>query len=101
MWIALKAKFGGTTVTWLRAGIEIWYLKGVAWWFHVRASEENDLQVEAARNNLTNEQKIEAMIHSFPNSWEKMKLNMTHNERIQKLKDLSCNLELKAERRVV
>jgi hypothetical protein len=41
------------------------------------------------------------MIHSFPNSWEKMKLNMTHNERIQKLEDLSRNLELKAERRVV
>uniref|UniRef100_A0A2N9FAZ1 Uncharacterized protein n=1 Tax=Fagus sylvatica TaxID=28930 RepID=A0A2N9FAZ1_FAGSY len=41
------------------------------------------------------------MIHSFPNSWEKMKLNMTHNERIQKLEDLSHNLELKAERRVV
>ena len=30
-----------------------------------------------------------------------MKLNMTHNERIQKLEDLSRNLELMAERRVV
>ena len=40
------------------------------------------------------------MIRSLSDSWEQMKLNMTHNESIQMLKDLSRHLELEAERRV-
>ena len=57
-------------------------------------------ELKAAGNNLTDEQQIQAVIRSLPDSWEQMKLNMTHNESIQMLKDLSRHLELKAERRV-
>jgi hypothetical protein len=57
-------------------------------------------ELKASRNNLIDEQQIQAVIRSLPNSWEQMKLNMTHNEIIQMLEDLSRHLELEAEHRV-
>ena len=57
-------------------------------------------ELKAVGNNLTDEQQIQAVIRSLPNSWEQMKLNMTHNESTQMLKDLSRHLELKADRHV-
>ena len=42
------------------------------------------LELKAVGNNLTDEQQIQAVIHSLPDSWEQMKPNMTHNESIQK-----------------
>ena len=57
-------------------------------------------ELKAAGNNLTDKQQIQAVIRSLPNSWEQMKLNMTHNESIQTLEDLSCHLELQAKRHV-
>uniref|UniRef100_A0A2N9HS45 Integrase catalytic domain-containing protein n=1 Tax=Fagus sylvatica TaxID=28930 RepID=A0A2N9HS45_FAGSY len=80
MWIALKAKFGGT--------------------MHLRKMSAMVHELKAAGNNLTDEQQIQAVIRSLPDSWEQMKLNMTHNESIQTLEDLSRHLELEAERRV-
>ena len=67
---------------------------------HLRKMLAIICELKAVVNNLTDEQQIQAVIHSLPNSWEQMKLNMTHNESIQMLKDLSCHLELEAERRV-
>ena len=58
-------------------------------------------ELKAVVNNLTDEQQIQAVIHSLPDQWEQMKLNMIHNESIQTLEDLSCHLELEAERHVV
>uniref|UniRef100_A0A2N9EHY7 Retrotransposon Copia-like N-terminal domain-containing protein n=1 Tax=Fagus sylvatica TaxID=28930 RepID=A0A2N9EHY7_FAGSY len=81
MWIALKAKFGGTTE-------------------HLRKMSAIVRELKVAGNNLTDEQQIQAVIRSLPDSWEQMKLNMTHNESIQTLKDLSRHLKLEAERRV-
>ena len=55
IWITLKEKFGGTTVTQLCAGIEIWYLKHAVWWFHAKEFEDNvfnDPRVEVAGNIL-------------------------------------------------
>ena len=57
-------------------------------------------ELKVAGNNLTDEQQIQAVIRSLSDSWEQMKLNMTHNESIQTLEDLSCHLELETECRV-
>ena len=57
-------------------------------------------ELKAVGNNLTDEQQIQAVIRSLPDSWEQTKPNMTHNESIQMLEDLSRHLELEAERRV-
>uniref|UniRef100_A0A2N9H9T5 CCHC-type domain-containing protein n=1 Tax=Fagus sylvatica TaxID=28930 RepID=A0A2N9H9T5_FAGSY len=67
---------------------------------HLRKMSAMVRELKAAGNNLTDEQQIQAVIHSLPDSWEQMKLNMTHNDSIQMLEDLSRHLELKAERRV-
>uniref|UniRef100_A0A2N9GDW0 Reverse transcriptase Ty1/copia-type domain-containing protein n=1 Tax=Fagus sylvatica TaxID=28930 RepID=A0A2N9GDW0_FAGSY len=72
MWIALKAKFGGTTVTRLRA---------LTLKFDTFRMQRGDSMQEHLR-------KMSAM------------LNMTHNESIQKLEDLSRHLELEAKHRV-
>jgi phage pi2 protein 07 len=104
MWIALKAKFGGTTVTRLRA-LTLKFntfkiQRGDSMQEHLRKMLAMVCELKAAGNNLTDEQQIQAVIRSLPDLWEQMKLNMTHNESIQTLEDLSRHLELEAERRV-
>ena len=102
MWITLKAKFGGTTVTRLHAltlKFDTFRMqRGDSMQEHLR--KMSAMVREVAGNNLTDEQQIQVVIRSLPNSWEQMKLNMTHNESIQTLQDLSRHLELEAERRV-
>ena len=104
MWIALKEKFGETTVTWLRAltlKFDTFRMqRSDSMQKHLRKMSAMVHELKVARNNLTDEQQIQAVICSLPDSWEQMKLNMTHNESIQTLKDLSRHLELEAERRV-
>jgi chromosome condensin MukBEF ATPase and DNA-binding subunit MukB len=104
MWIALKAKFGGTMVTQLRTltlKFDTFRMQRCdSMQEHLRKMSAIVRELKAAGNNLTDEQQIQAVIRSLPDSWEQMKLNMTHNESIQTLEDLSCHLELKAECRV-
>jgi phage pi2 protein 07 len=67
---------------------------------HLRKMSVMVRELKVAGNNLTDEQQIQVVIYSLPDSWEQMKLNMTHNESIQTHKDLSRYLELEEERRV-
>ena len=55
-------------------------------------------ELKLARNNLTDEQQVQAVIHSLPSSWETMCQNLTHNENIRTFDDVAHHLELKAER---
>jgi hypothetical protein len=104
MWIALKAKFGGTTVTRLRTltlKFDTFRMqRGDSMQEHLRKMSAMVRELKATGNNLTDEQQIQAVIRSLPDSWEQMKLNMTHNESIQTLKDLSRHLKLEAKRHV-
>ena len=86
MWIALKAKFGGTTVTRLRALT----LKCDTFKMQHGDSMQEHLRKMSA---IVHEHQIQALICSLPDSWEQIKLNMTHNESIQMLEDLSHHLE--------
>jgi hypothetical protein len=105
MWIALKEKFGGTTVTRLRTltlKFDTFRMQcGDSMQEHLRKMSVMVRELKAVGNNLTDEQQIQVVIRSLPVSWEQMKLNMTHNESIQMLEDLSRHLELEAEHRVV
>ena len=56
----------------------------------------HDLKV--ARNFPTDEQQVQALIRSLPNSWVSMKQIMTHNENIKNFADISRHVELEAER---
>jgi hypothetical protein len=104
MWIALKKKFRGTTVTRLHA-LTLKFVPSrcsvvIPCRSILRKMSAMVRELKAAGNNLTDEQQIQAVIRSLPDSWEQMKLNMTHNESIQTLEDLSRHLELEAKRRV-
>ena len=99
MWIALKAKFGGTMVTQLRA-LTLKFntfrmQRGDSMQEHLRKMSAMVRELKAAGNNLIDEQQIQAVIRSLPDSWEQMKLNMTHNESIQTLRTCHVILSLR------
>ena len=45
-------------------------------------------EIKVAENNLSDEQQVQDGIRSLPNTWEQMRLNMTHNENIKTFDDL-------------
>uniref|UniRef100_A0A2N9IJL4 CCHC-type domain-containing protein n=1 Tax=Fagus sylvatica TaxID=28930 RepID=A0A2N9IJL4_FAGSY len=102
LWKALKVRYGGTSATRLR-GLTMKFdsykmrsehnMKQ-----HLRAMSTMICELKTARNNLTDEQQVQAVIRSLPSSWETMSQNMTHNENIKSFDDVARHLELEAER---
>ena len=74
MWIALKEKFGETTVTWLRAltlKFDTFRMqRSDSMQKHLRKMSAMVRELKAAGNNLIDEQQIQAVIRSLPDSWE-------------------------------
>jgi len=60
---------------------------------HLRQMSSMIHELKAAGNNLSDEQQVQAGIHSLPDTWEQTRLNMPHNETFD---DLSRHLELEA-----
>ena len=54
--------------------------------------------LKAAGNVFTDEQQVQAVIRSLPDSWISKKQIMTHNENIKNFVDISRHAELEAER---
>ena len=102
MWLALKDKFGGTSITKLRRlTIKFdFYRKHPNHTMrqHMREMSNMVHELKSAGHVLTDEQEVQAMIKSLPNTWEHMKVNETHNENIRTFKDIERHLELKVER---
>ena len=102
MWEALKLKFGGTSATRLRGLImrfDSYKMRSDhTMKEHLRAMSTMIHELKSAGNNLTDEQQVQAVIRSLPNSWENMSQNLTHNENIKDFDDVSRHLELEAER---
>uniref|UniRef100_A0A2N9EKF5 Integrase catalytic domain-containing protein n=1 Tax=Fagus sylvatica TaxID=28930 RepID=A0A2N9EKF5_FAGSY len=65
---------------------------------HLRMMSGMICDLKAARNVLTDEQQVQAVIRSLPDSWISMKQIMTHNENIKNFADISRHVELEAER---
>ena len=55
-------------------------------------------ELKSAGHILTNEQQVQAVIRSLPQSWEHMKVNMTHNISIKAFEDARHHVELEDER---
>ena len=55
-------------------------------------------ELKAIENNLSDEQQVQDGIRSLPDTWEQMRLNMTHNRNNKTFDDLSCHLEFETER---
>uniref|UniRef100_A0A2N9IVG1 CCHC-type domain-containing protein n=1 Tax=Fagus sylvatica TaxID=28930 RepID=A0A2N9IVG1_FAGSY len=102
MWDQLKFDFGGTSTTRLRSLVlkfEV-YRKDPKHTMteHLRMMSGMIRDLKAAGNVLTNEQQVQAVIRSLPDSWISMKQIMTHNENIKNFADISRHVELEAER---
>ena len=53
--------------------------------------------LKAIGNVLTDEQQVQFVIWSLPDSWINMKQIMTHNENIKNFADISRHVEFEAE----
>ena len=101
MWDQLKFDFGGTSTTRLR----ILVLKFEAYRKdpkhtmieHLRMMSEMICDLKAVGNILTDEQQVQVVIRSLPDSWVSMKLIMTHIENIKNFANISHHVELEAE----
>ncbi|KAI9169131.1 hypothetical protein LWI28_007482 [Acer negundo] len=100
--IVLKDKFGGTYTTKLRRLTIKFdtYMKRQNHDMRQQLREMSNMirELKSAGHSLIDEQQIQAVIRSLPNSWENMKINMTHNDNIKNFDDISRHVELEDER---
>ena len=68
---------------------------------HLRGMSSMIRDLNAAGHILTDEQQVQAVIRSLPDSWLHKKQILTHNENINFFKDISRHVELEADRIVV
>ncbi|XP_071725008.1 uncharacterized protein [Rutidosis leptorrhynchoides] len=102
MWEALATRFGHTSMTRLRhLTIRFDSYKkphGQTMKQHLRKMSNMINELKDASHVLTNEQQVQAVIRSLPQSWEHMKVHLTHNENIKTFKDAVHHLELEENR---
>jgi hypothetical protein len=102
MWDQLKFDFGGTSTTRLRSLVLKFkvYHKDPKYTMtkHLRMMSGMIRGLKVARNVLTDEQQVQAVIRSMSDSWVRMKQIMTHNENIKNFADISRHVELEVKR---
>ncbi|MBW0583023.1 hypothetical protein O181_122738 [Austropuccinia psidii MF-1] len=102
MWEALAARFGHISVTRLRQLTIRFdsYKKphGQTMKQHLRKMSNMINELKDAGHVLTDEQQVQAVIRSLPQSWEHMKVHLTHNENIKTFEDAMRHLELEEDR---
>lgn len=54
--------------------------------------------LKTTSHTLTDEQHVQAIIHSLHDNWEHMKVNLTYNNIIKTFDDTACHLELEEDR---
>lgn len=54
-------------------------------------------KLKDAGHILFDEQEVQTVIYSLSNTWEHMKMHLTHNIHIQSMEDAMCHLELEKE----
>jgi len=55
-------------------------------------------ELRGAGHEMTDEQQVQAVIHSLPSNWEYMRVNLTHNDNIKTFDDVARHVELKEDR---
>ena len=58
-------------------------------------------ELRAVGHGMTDEQQVQAVIRSLPNSWEHMRVNLTHNDNIKTFDDVARHVELEEDRFLV
>ncbi|XP_078171522.1 uncharacterized protein LOC144565598 [Carex rostrata] len=102
MWLALKQKFDGTSITKLRQlTIKFDTYKkrhNHSVRQHLREMSNMISELKDAGHVLTDEQQLQAVIRSLPHTWEHMKVNLTNNESVTTFNDAARHLELEEDR---
>ena len=55
-------------------------------------------ELKGAFHELTNEQQVQAVIHSLLNAWEHLRINLTHNDNIKTFNNVSRHVKLEEDR---
>ncbi|XP_077251591.1 uncharacterized protein LOC143890792 [Tasmannia lanceolata] len=94
----LKFDFGGTSTSWLRSLTLKFegYSKNPNHTMseHLRVMSAMIRDLKSTGNVLTDEQRVQAVIRSLPDSWTHMKQIMTHNDNIMNFVEISRHVEL-------
>ncbi|GAV90394.1 UBN2_2 domain-containing protein, partial [Cephalotus follicularis] len=102
MWDQLRFDFGGTSVTRLRSLVlkfEMYKKEPKnSMTEHLRIMSAMIRDLKNAGNALSDEQEVQAVIRSLPDSWVSMRQILTHNENIKNFADVSHHVKLGAER---
>ena len=92
LWEAVKIKFRTTSVARLRSlTIKFDTSKkhpGVPMKKHLKQMSNMINELADEGHVLTDEQQVQAVIYSLPNSWDHMKMTLTHNEYIKTFEDV-------------
>ena len=102
MWEQLKFTFNDTSITKLRSLVLKFEMHRkdpkVSMTEHLRGMSSMVRDLNVLGHILTDEQQVQAIIRSLPDSWLHMKQILTHNDNIKILKDISRHVELEADR---
>ncbi|CAA7035581.1 unnamed protein product [Microthlaspi erraticum] len=102
MWEALKEKFGATSATKLRRLNQRFsdYKKrpNLSMRQHLRVMSNMIRELKNAGQIMSDEQQVQAVLRSLPESWDHMRMQMTHNVNVKTFEDISRHLELEDER---
>ncbi|XP_065852337.1 uncharacterized protein [Euphorbia lathyris] len=102
LWIALKHKYGGMSLTKLRSlalkfdTYKMHFEHTMK--MHLREMSKMINELSDAGQKMTEEQKVQAVIRSLRNSWDHMKMHLIHNESIRTFEDAARHLELEEDR---
>ena len=102
VWDAVKVQYGGTSTTRLRQLT----LKFDGYKKRQNHTIRQHLtimfimisELRATGHKMTDEQQVQAVIHSLPSSWEHMRVNLTHNDNIKTFDDVALHVELEKDR---
>jgi len=102
MWEVLAARFGHTSVTKLRQLTIRFYsykkLHGQTMKQHRRKMLNIINELKDTGHVLIDEQQMQAVIRSLPQSWKHIKMYLTHNENIKIFENVVRHLELEENR---
>ena len=98
MWSTLSKRFGGTSIIKLRSLTFMFdtYNKCLEHDMKKLLRHMSNMinELKDACHVLTDDQQVQVVIHSLPQSWEHMKMHMTHNKNINNLDDAMHHSEL-------
>ena len=102
VWDVVKIQYGGTSTTRLRQ-LTLKFngykkCQNQTMRQHLTVMSNMISELRGVGREMTDEQQVQAVIHSLPSNWEYMRVNLTHNENIKCFDDVARHVELEEDR---